>query len=72
MAKFVVMTVTEVEAEDQEAAESAANLNAPSGAVTLVANSLGGLMNPFHLADAQSNFGHIQPEPVEDSSDNNE
>jgi hypothetical protein len=72
MADFVVMEVYSVDAEDAESAANSAKASSPnSDAVFLVADSLGGLANPYHLADAQSAFGHIAPAqaPAEELTD---
>jgi hypothetical protein len=63
------MEVYTVDADSPEAAADLAKSNSSnSDAVFLAADSLGGLLNPVHWADAQASFGHVQPVSAEEAA----
>ena len=66
MSKYVVMEVYSVEADSAEAAKAQVEGATANDSAVHVAVSLSGMLNPFHWADAQNKFGHIQPAPVEE------
>jgi hypothetical protein len=69
MAKFVVMEVYSVDADSAETAKAEVEgSTSHNDSCVLVAEQLGGLVNPYHWEDAQNKFGNIKPAVVEEEA----